>query len=605
MSTSWTEGRRPLSVAILALGGEGGGVLADWIVATAETAGFEAQTTSVAGVAQRTGATVYYLEMLPPIDQVDTDERPRVRETPVMSIFPTPGEVDVVIASELMESGRAVQRGFTTADRTTLITSTSRVYSIDEKIALSDGRVDDDKLIEGARRASKRLVADDFMSLAEDAGSVISSSLLGALAGSEALPFSRADYEEAVKASGRGVEASLAAFAAGFEAARQQGEDEANEAARAEAAADGPADPFATAAASGSSTMDDATSDPIELSVVPGGTGATLDSNTSEKDPPGAMPGSARARAGEEHKTKHERERNEIAGRDPASLVGPGLHDLAAQVADLPTGSRSMTLHGLVRTAVFQDHDYAESYLARVKRFADADQDADGEGELTREAARHIALWMAYQDTIQVAQQKIRRGRMQRIRDESKVRDNQLMEVREYLHPQIDEIVDTLPTWLGEPLGRSKAFRRLVYITTNKGMVLNTSSVGGYTLLSIMARARPLRPRTVRFVREQAEIETWMSRSLAIAPTDQELATEIVKLQHVLKGYGSTYAHGSESFALLMDAADSLAGTPGAGERLAELHEAALADEDGTKLKAELAADSEAASVLNSATSGA
>jgi indolepyruvate ferredoxin oxidoreductase beta subunit len=604
MSTSWTEGKRPLSVAILALGGEGGGVLADWIVATAEGAGFHAQTTSVAGVAQRTGATVYYLEMLPPGHDIDGDDaRPRVRETPVMSIFPTPGEVDVVIASELMESGRAVQRGFTTADRTTLITSTSRVYSIDEKIALSDGRVDDAKLLAGARAASKRLVADDFMALAEDAGSVISSSLLGALAGSEALPFTREAYEEAIKASGRGVEASLAAFAAGYEAARRQAEDEANQAAQAEAAASGAPDPFATDATAQPTSMD-ATSDPIELSVVPGGTAATLDSNTAEKDPPGAVPGSARARAGEEHKTKLERERNELAGRDPGSMVGPALRDLAEQVRDFPVGSRSMTLHGLVRTAVFQDKDYAARYLARVKRFADLDQDRDGESELTREAARHIALWMAYQDTIQVAQQKIRRGRMQRIRDEAKVRDNQLMEVREYLHPQIDEIIDTMPTWIGNPLSKSQSFRRLVYITTNKGMVLNTSSVGGYTLLNIMARIRPLRPRTVRFVREQAEIDAWMDRALAIAPTDQELATEIIKLQHGLKGYGSTYEHGSESFALLMKAADELAGTDGAAARLAELHEAALADEDGTKLKAELDADSEAASVLNSAVSG-
>jgi indolepyruvate ferredoxin oxidoreductase beta subunit len=605
MSSSWTEGKRPLSVAILALGGEGGGVLADWIVATAEGAGFHAQTTSVAGVAQRTGATVYYLEMLPPGHDVDGDDaRPRVRDTPVMSIFPTPGEVDVVIASELMESGRAVQRGFSTADRTTLITSTSRVYSIDEKTALSDGRVNDEALIEGARAASKRLVADDFMSLAEDAGSVISSSLLGALAGSQALPFTREAYEEAIKASGRGVEPSLAAFALGFEAARQQGEDEANEAARAEAAAAGPVDPFATDATAQPTSMD-ATSDPIELSVVPGGTAATLDSNTAEKDAPAAIPGSARARAGEEHKTKLERERNELAGRDPGSMVGPALRDLAEQVRDLPAGSRSMALHGLVRTAVFQDKGYAERYLARVKRFAELDQDRDGEGELTREAARHIALWMAYQDTIQVAQQKVRRGRMQRIRDEAKVRDNQLMEVREYLHPQIDEIIDTMPTWIGNPLSKSQSFRRLVYITTNKGMVLNTSSVGGYTLLNVMARVRPLRPRTVRFVREQAEIDAWLDRALAVAPTDQELATEIIKLQHVLKGYGSTYEHGSESFALLMQAAEDLAGSDGAAARLAELHEAALADEDGTKLKAELAADSEAASVLKNATAGA
>ncbi|HWH20218.1 MAG TPA: indolepyruvate oxidoreductase subunit beta family protein [Solirubrobacterales bacterium] len=587
MSSSWEEGARPLSVAILALGGEGGGVLADWIVATAEAAGFEAQTTSVAGVAQRTGATVYYLEMLPPAAASAKDNRPKVRETPVMSIFPTPGEVDVVIASELMESGRAVQRGFSTADRTTLITSTNRVYSIDEKISLGDGRVDDEKLLAGARSASKRLVADDFMALAEDVGSVISSSLLGALAGSEALPFAREAYEESIRKSGRGVEPSLAAFAAGFEAARSQGEAEANAAAQAEALAAGPVvDPFAT----------DSDSAPIELSVVPGGTGATLDSNDDD--------GPAHSRLPEERKSKQERERNEIAGTNPASLVGPALADLAEQVRDFPAASRSMTLHGLVRTAVFQDKAYAARYLERVKRFAAADTDPDGEAELTREAARHVALWMAYQDTIQVAQQKLRQGRMARIRGEAKIRDEQLFEVREYLHPQIDEIIDTLPTWLGHPLSRSETFRKVVHATTHKGMVLNTSSVTGQTLLTILDRTRPLRPRSVRFVREQDEIDRWMNRALVVAPTDQALAIEIVKLQHVLKGYGSTYEHGGESFALLMKAADTLEGTADAGPRLAELHDAALADESGDKLQEQLA-DLEAESILNSATAGA
>ena len=48
------------------MGGQGGGVLADWIVELAEKQGWHAQSTSVPGVAQRTGATIYYVEMLPP-----------------------------------------------------------------------------------------------------------------------------------------------------------------------------------------------------------------------------------------------------------------------------------------------------------------------------------------------------------------------------------------------------------------------------------------------------------------------------------------------------------------------------------------------------------
>src|SRR5678815_1739458 len=56
---------RPISIAIAALGGQGGGVLADWLVAVAELHGWIVQATSIAGVAQRTGTTVYYLEMSP------------------------------------------------------------------------------------------------------------------------------------------------------------------------------------------------------------------------------------------------------------------------------------------------------------------------------------------------------------------------------------------------------------------------------------------------------------------------------------------------------------------------------------------------------------
>src|SRR5262249_39074902 len=151
---------------------------------------------------------------------------------------------------------------------------------------------------------------------------------------------------------------------------------------------------------------------------------------------------------------------------------------------DLPAAARSMILHGLVRTAVYQDLAYAERYLERVRRFAAVEPDPDGEARLTVEAARHIALWMCYQDTIHVAMQKARRTRIERVRREARARPNQLLEVREFLHPQIDEITDTLPTWLGAALRRSKTFGRLVHAVTHKGMILNTTSVTGYALLT-------------------------------------------------------------------------------------------------------------------------
>ena len=61
--TDMTE--RPIKLTIAALGGQGGGVLADWLIEIAEAEDYIAQSTSVPGVAQRTGATIYYLEFFP------------------------------------------------------------------------------------------------------------------------------------------------------------------------------------------------------------------------------------------------------------------------------------------------------------------------------------------------------------------------------------------------------------------------------------------------------------------------------------------------------------------------------------------------------------
>lgn len=203
----------PIKIAILAMGGQGGGVLADWLVQLAERAGWWAQSTSVPGVAQRTGATIYYVELLPG-DLVAAAGQP-----PVLAMMPTPGDVDLVVAAELMEAGRAMQRGLVTPDRTTLIASIHRSYAVAEKAALGNGIGDPNKVLDAGREAARRLLCCDLQALAERAGSVISASLFGAMAGAGALPFPRAAFEETIRQAGKGAEASLRAFALGFEAA--------------------------------------------------------------------------------------------------------------------------------------------------------------------------------------------------------------------------------------------------------------------------------------------------------------------------------------------------------------------------------------------------
>lgn len=197
----------PIKLSIHALGGQGGGVLADWLVSLASANGYLVQSTSVPGVAQRTGATVYYLELVP-----------ESFTNAVLALMPVPGDVDIVVAAELMEAGRSVLRGLVSADRTTLIASTHRVYAIGEKSAMADGRGDSAKLLGRVRERARRCIAVDMQALAEREGAVISSVLFGAIAGAAVLPFSRDRFEAAIRAGGVAIAANLRGFAAGFAA---------------------------------------------------------------------------------------------------------------------------------------------------------------------------------------------------------------------------------------------------------------------------------------------------------------------------------------------------------------------------------------------------
>jgi indolepyruvate ferredoxin oxidoreductase beta subunit len=204
---------KSIRIVIAALGGEGGGVLGKWIADMAAQAGYVTQTTSVPGVAQRTGATIYYIEIF---------RRSETGNAPVMSMFPTPGDVDIVICSEIVEAGRMIQRGFVTPDRTTLISSTHRVYGIAEKEAMGNGIGDKNVIIEVAKSNAKTFIGFDMQAAANRFGSVINAALFGALAETGVLPFERTDFEETISLGKIAVESNLKTFTASYELAGAQ-----------------------------------------------------------------------------------------------------------------------------------------------------------------------------------------------------------------------------------------------------------------------------------------------------------------------------------------------------------------------------------------------
>ncbi len=189
-------------------------MLTEWIVSAAAHAGYPVQSTSIPGVAQRTGATTYYIEILP-VQAAELDGK-----RPVLALTPGVGDIDVAVASELLEAGRTVANGFVTPERTHVIASLSRFYAMDEKIAMGDGRFDQDRLIKVIRDFAKDALLIDMDALAKQSGSIINAVMLGAIAGCGRLPIKPEQFEAAIREDGKAVESNLRGFRAGFEAAR-------------------------------------------------------------------------------------------------------------------------------------------------------------------------------------------------------------------------------------------------------------------------------------------------------------------------------------------------------------------------------------------------
>ncbi len=485
------------------MGGQGGGVLSNWIVDVAEHNGYLAQATSVPGVAQRTGATIYYIELFPKgaAEQAGRD--------PVFALMPIPGEVDIVVAAELLEAGRAVLRGFVNPDRTTLIASSHRDYAIAEKMAMGNGIVDGEKVLEVVQATARRCVTFDMASLAAATDSVISSVLCGALAGAGGLPFDRKHYEDAIRRSGIAVDKSLAGFGAGFERATG-GEEEAGE---------------------------------VRVQV------------------PAPTPSHREA------------------------------HALLGRVDGFPAVARSLVTEGVRRLSDYQDLAYAGAYLDALERILDLDDGGgDGSYRLTSETARHLALWMSYEDTIRVADLKTRAARLQRVRKEVQAEPHQLVYIVEFMHPGVEEICDTMPAPLGSFVMERRRVRDAVDRIVNRGRRVPTTSLWGFLLLYFVAGLRRWRRLTYRYQREMVLIDQWIEKILAAAPSDYDLAVEICRCQRLIKGYGDTHARGMKSFTAIMEALHTVGAGNNAGGRVRALRDAALADEDGAALDAALAA---------------
>ena len=450
--------RQLLSLLIPAVGGQGGGVLLEWIVDAALADGYPVHGTSIPGVAQRTGSTTYYVEL--------STERGRTEEdgAPIFSLYPVPGALDVLLAPEFLEVGRSIELGFPSPARTTVIASTHRLYSIHEKIATGRGIYSIERLHTAARAFSHTLIAFDALALAREHGTEANAVLLGALAGSGALPLSGDAYREAIRAKGVQVDASLRGFEAGLAVA-----------ARAAAGAAG------------------------------GGEGSRGFGTPLAPDP--SPPPTAPA---------------------TQSATSP---DMERMTAGFPAELRPVLRQAIARLIDYQDRAYAERYLERLRPVVRA-----GDLELSRVVARHLAVWMTYEDAIRVAQLKTRAGRFERIRRDTGAQAGEIV-VTDFLKPDLDEIYGVLPYRLVASFARW-AERRWPHGRPALGQHVRTTTVSGYLRVWLLTLLRPLRPISYRAHEEHARIDRWLAVVARCATWDGALASEVARAAQLVKGYG-------------------------------------------------------------------
>ncbi len=495
---------RVISLLICALGGEGGGVLNEWLVDVARRAGYPSQGTSVPGVAQRTGATTYYFETCNlPMAQLGG-------RSPVFSLGPVPGALDAVVSSELLEAARCASNGLPSPERTLMIVSSARTLTHAERSHLGDGRLDNAALLSLVQSASRAHHVIDMQRIAAEHRTVVSSVMLGAIAASGLLPFERQHYIAAIRAGERGVEASLA----GFEAASR---------------------------------------------IVTEG----------------------RAQA----------ETTQRIISDALSAATP------QRLQDWPPEVRPMAALGLARTTEYQDAGYGELYLQRLRSVRDAEGSADGSAvsafAATREAARWLALWMAYDDIVRVADLKSRAARHARVRREAKAGARDLLRVYDHFKPGVPELAALLPAPLARRLQQAERKR----IAEGHGPLafpvkLASHTLMGNLLLRLLASAKWLRRLSSRYAEEQALIEEWLGVLRAALTEDAQLGLEIAQCGRLLKGYGSTHERGRQRLLHVLRhlAPTSFGSVEARVAAIARVREAALADEGGRAFDQALAA---------------
>ena len=464
---------QPISILLCALGGEGGGVLADWLVEAARHGGFAAQATSIPGVAQRTGATTYYLEIFPtPVSELGG-------RRPVFGLNPLPGRLDLMVSSELLETARQISLGLCSANRTLLISASNRALTTHEKMQMGDGRMDDAALLQLLQQHSHASHVLDMVALTRQAGTVVSAVMLGCIAASSVLPLRREDFEYAVhegaakEHQSASQQASLRGFSLAWDAIHAQSKQ--------------------------TKFVGVVLTDTNPVSSLPSAKSSPFSSKLAESFP-------------------------------------PAMHEILGL--------------GVARLMDYQGAGYVSLYVQRLRAVLASEQRNGNDGAciVTRETARWLALWMAFDDIVRVADLKSRASRWQRVRTEVKAKADDVLKVYDHFKPGVPEFAALLPKVFALPLlrwDRQRSARGLSPLALP--IKIGTHSVFGMIMLRVLASFKWLRMLGNRYADEQAMIDDWLKGVVLGAQEDVNLGLALAQCGQLIKGYGTTNERGRDN----------------------------------------------------------
>jgi len=371
----------------------------------------------------------------------------------------------------------------------------------------------------------------------------VSAVMLGAIAGSGLLPFERRHFEEAVKAGG-GSPAATQASLRGFAAA---------------------CDEVAGTRTRGA----------FVAQVL--GTGAA----PSREQPANALP-------------------TPTPAGEPSTAASAAGQRLLAGDARFPEALRPLLTLGCDRLIAYQGTSYARLYLDRVASVLQAEQakaaaaastpeQAVEDWPITREVARGLAVWMAFDDVIRVAELKSRSARLQRVRSEARAGAQDVLKVFDHFKPGVPEFAALLPPGLARRLQAWDVRRQARGLAAwALPLKIGTHTVTGVLALRALGLLKPLRPLGSRWAAEQALIEQWLVAVRDGTRQQAQLGLELARCCRLVKGYGGTHDRGREQLLHVLEHAGAhtsdLTQAQEAATAVAAIREAALADSSGKAL---------------------